>query len=303
MNIAGLTQLQIEQEFDNQKLHEELNKEIAEFAETVYSYIPQFHEMLSAREIVAEDLEIMEVIIILLSILGNDKSGIPVKGHTASTRDIPLETVIKTMYLDREFNKMFQEESLNVAMDVIAEFDGIFYDIVKSVKRMEDGQFATFTYLRSEILFSENLNLRATYNRFRLPLIECPDDWTEKSRGGYKLTKRKCTTGRGSEKQPQLVLDALNKLQKQSWIHSQDEELELNYSYDKFLSEGNSDRMSRKKANDLLLSTEETYATMEEIPMHFEYRFDFRGRIYSTGYDINPQGNTIKKGGLIPNFE
>ncbi len=303
MNIAGLTQLQIEQEFDNQKLHEELNKEIAEFAETVYSYIPQFHEMLSAREIVAEDLEIMEVIIILLSILGNDKSGIPVKGHTASTRDIPLETVIKTMYLDREFNKMFQEESLNVAMDIIAEFDGIFYDIVKSVKRMEDGQFATFTYIRSEILFSENLNLRATYNRFRLPLIECPDDWTEKSRGGYKLTKRKCTTGRGSEKQPQLVLDALNKLQKQSWIHSQDEELELNYSYDKFLSEGNSDRMSRKKANDLLLSTEETYATMEEIPMHFEYRFDFRGRIYSTGYDINPQGNTIKKGGLIPNFE
>jgi DNA-directed RNA polymerase len=207
------------------------------------------------------------------------------------------------MYLDREFNKMFQEESLNVAMDIIAEFDGIFYDIVKSVKRMEDGQFATFTYIRSEILFSENLNLRATYNRFRLPLIECPDDWTEKSRGGYKLTKRKCTTGRGSEKQPQLVLDALNKLQKQSWIHSQDEELELNYSYDKFLSEGNSDRMSRKKANDLLLSTEETYATMEEIPMHFEYRFDFRGRIYSTGYDINPQGNTIKKGGLIPNFE
>jgi hypothetical protein len=303
MNIAGLTQLQIEQEFDNQKLHEELNKEIAEFAETVYSYIPQFHEMLSAREIVAEDLEIMELIIILLSILGNDKSGIPVKGHTANTRDIPLETVIKTMYLDREFNKMFQEESLNVAMDIIAEFDGIFYDIVKSVKRMEDGQFATFTYIRSEILFSENLNLRATYNRFRLPLIECPDDWTEKSRGGYKLTKRKCTTGRGSEKQPQLVLDALNKLQKQSWIHSQDEELELNYSYDKFLSEGNSDRMSRKKANDLLLSTEETYATMEEIPMHFEYRFDFRGRIYSTGYDINPQGNTIKKGGLIPNFE
>lgn len=303
MNIAGLTQLQIEQEFDNQKLHEELNKEIAEFAETVYSYIPQFHEMLSAREIIAEDLEIMEVIIILLSILGNDKSGIPVKGHTANTRDIPLETVIKTMYLDREFNKMFQEESLNVAMDIIAEFDGIFYDIVKSVKRMEDGQFATFTYIRSEILFSENLNLRATYNRFRLPLIECPDDWTEKSRGGYKLTKRKCTTGRGSEKQPQLVLDALNKLQKQSWIHSQDEELELNYSYDKFLSEGNSDRMSRKKANDLLLSTEETYATMEEIPMHFEYRFDFRGRIYSTGYDINPQGNTIKKGGLIPNFE
>ena len=303
MNIAGLTQLQIEQEFDNQKLHEELNKEIAEFAETVYSYIPQFHEMLSAREILAEDLEIMEVIIILLSILGNDKSGIPVKGHTANTRDIPLETVIKTMYLDREFNKMFQEESLNVAMDIIAEFDGIFYDIVKSVKRMEDGQFATFTYIRSEILFSENLNLRATYNRFRLPLIECPDDWTEKSRGGYKLAKRKCTTGRGSEKQPQLVLDTLNKLQKQSWIHSQDEELELNYSYDKFLSEGNSDRMSRKKANDLLLSTEETYATMEEIPMHFEYRFDFRGRIYSTGYDINPQGNTIKKGGLIPNFE
>lgn len=293
MNIAGLTQLQIEQEFDNQKLHEELNKEIAEFAETVYSYIPQFHEMLSAREIIAEDLEIMEVIIILLSILGNDKSGIPVKGHTANTRDIPLETVVKTMYLDREFNKMFQEESLNVAMDIIAEFDGIFYDIVKSVKRMEDGQFATFTYIRSEILFSENLNLRATYNRFRLPLIECPDDWTEKSRGGYKLMKRKCTTGRGSEKQPQLVLDALNKLQKQSWIHSQDEELELNYSYNKFLSEGNSDRMSRKKANDLLLSTEETYATMEEIPMYFEYRFDFRGRIYSTGYDINPQGNTI----------
>lgn len=299
IDISGLSQLEIEEQFDDRKAFEAVDEEVREFADTISSYLPQLNDNLLKLEIEASEDEVKETMVILLSVVGNENAtSNSIKGQ--KYRDIPLESFLITLTKNKHMKKMYGKYTNEVAFMILCQFDGIFFDVHKMTKQVEDGQYRTFTYVRSDITFSKKTDLLATYSRFRLPLIEKPIRWTPKSNGGYHLHQRKITTNKGYHTQPQIVCDVLNELQEQAWTHRGNDDLELNYNYNSFIKKGNTEAHAYNKSMAIGLTTNQTYDTMDEHTMYFEYRFDFRGRMYPTGYDINPQGNSIKKAGLRP---
>lgn len=313
MELGNLSQLEIEQEFDRSKVREAISNEIIEYAETIEEYESDIYDIMTRYVTDIDQGDTKEIVLILLAMLGNEKAGIilgedrqgkikPLSSgmKKINARDIPFNVFIKTFYKDRFIKETFQHHALDFAMDIAVGLDGIFFDIVKRVEMVNDGQFRTLTYIRSELLFEEDVSLRAHYERFRLPLIEKPHHWTEQSKGGYHLNKSRCITNKGNENQSQNILDVLNKLQDQPFKHSQNLEAELEFLINKFKKDGNSDKMSVDKANAIILTCEETYNAIGDRDIYFEWKYDSRGRFYSTGYDINIQGNKAKKGGLRP---
>ena len=313
MNIDGLSQFEIEQEFDQSKVRDAISNEIIEYAEIIESREYLIEEIMVKYLDDVDILDVKEIVITLLTVLGNHKSGINLGQDRAGNikplaqgmkkiyaRDIPFAVVVKTIYKDQFIAKLFKHEALNFVMDLIVHLDEIFFDIIKRVEMVEDGQFRTLTYIRSEILFAEDVNLRAHYERFRLPMIDVPHNWTQQSRGGYYLNKSRVMTNMGETNQPQNVLDVLNSYQHQAWTHSQDLELEYQFNITKFIEDGDNEATAKLKADAMKLTCQETYEAIGDKHIYFEWKYDSRLRHYSTGYDINLQGNKAKKGALRP---
>ena len=312
MNLDGLTQLEIEQEFDMKKVRLDIKESILAFADTIESKEPLIQSVMENYLDDVDILDVKEVMIALLTILGNERAGIQLgkrgndirplaKGMVKiNSRDIPFNVFVKTLYKDRYINDMFKHKAMDFVMDLVVELDTIFFDVVKRVEMVEDGQYRTLTYIRSELLFSTNQSLRAHYERFRLPLIEEPHNWTENKNGGYHLNKSNVITNMGCNIQNKVVLNTINKLQSQGYKHRQDIDEEYNFNLQKFLDDGNKDKTAMDKARAMALTCKETYNAIEDRTIYFEWKFDSRGRLYSTGYDINLQGNKAKKGALRP---
>lgn len=315
MNIDGMTQLEIEEEFDDSNMKTMLT---AEF-EIFFNKVEDKHIDLMAKCIRSDNEDYnTDIFIYILSVIGNNKVGsrigINSKGEEVSIssrscinitnkRDIGVYNLIQAIAKAPVMNKISDNpiERYNIAMDIVAEFDGVLYDMHQKTIRIDDGQFATVTYARSEITFSEESSLRAQYNRFRLPMIEKPDDWTTTQSGGYKLNKNKVTTNKGEGNQPQQCLDVLNKLQEQPYrltnANAHDEEL---YTVEKLRPKSLSFVEAEEKARIICLTSADTYEALQDREFYFEWKFDFRGRMYSTGYDINLQANKYKKGAIQP---
>ena len=316
MNIDGMTQLEIEEAFDESEMRIALTAEM----EIFFNNVEQQYVDLMAKVLNTDNEEITnDMFIYILSVIGNEKVGIKIglnRRHEecnvnsrycvtiTNKRDIQIYNLIQAIAKSPTMNKLTTHplDRFDIAMNIVAEFDGILFDLHKKVVKLDDGQFVTETYARSEITFREEVGLRAQYHRFPLPMIEEPDDWTETQSGGYKLKKSKVTTNRGEGKQPQQVLDVLNKLQKQPYelVHNVSAEAENEYLYKTFQPKSLSAIEAQDKANALCLTVGETYEALRNKKFYFEWKFDFRGRMYSTGYDVNLQANKFKKGAIQP---
>ena len=316
MNIDGMTQLEIEEEFDNSNMKTMLKAELEMFLK----HIDDEHWItLSNLLETDDDLIIEDMFIYILSILGNENVGqkigldneyneVNIKSRQcvaiSGARNIEVYNVIQAIGTSPILNKLLDNpvERFNKAMDIVAEFDGILYDLYKKTIRLENGDYTTVTYAKTELAFKEEIGLRAQYNRFRLPMIETPDDWTEHERGGYKLNKSKVTTNRGQGTQPQNCLDVINKLQRQPYMLVDDvcANEENKYLVEALKPKSLSFIEAQDKANMISLTTEQTYEALKDRLFYFEWKYDFRGRMYSTGYDINLQANKYKKGAIQP---
>lgn len=313
MNLDNYSQVEIEREFDMKLVKKDIEEQIYTFSASVEKYEYLIENTMS---IYLEDIkknDIREVCFVLLSMLGNCRAGVSLgedsKGRIKpfskglkkiKPRDIPFSVFVKTIYKNSSIQEMFRHKSLDFVMDLVVNLDEVFFDVVKRVELVDSGEFRTFTYIRSEILFSESSSLRAHYERFRLPLIEKPHNWTEKSKGGYHLNKSECITNRGEINQPQDVLDILNKLQNQAYKHSSSYIDEYNFLFNKFIKDGDKRKIAEKKVENMMLTCKQSYDAIGDRKIYFEWKFDSRGRMYCTGYDINLQGNKAKKGALRP---
>ena len=316
MNISGYTQLEIEEFFDDSNLRDMLTAEYEIFFNNVdEKHLATMFSILKTEE----DDDVTDVFIYILSIIGNEKVGMRVgvdnMGQECSIKSNKCVNIIPVRDIDvvnlcKAISRCpvivgYTTDPLrrfDYAMDIIAEFDGILFDLHKKTVRLDDGQFTTVTYARSEVVFREESALKAQYNRFRLPMIETPDIWTEKERGGYKLNKKKVTTNRGEGNQPQNVLDVLNKLQSQPYklaehVNAEEENMFL---YESLAKKSANAMEAQQKADVLCITTRDTYEALAGRTFYFEWRFDFRGRLYTTGYDVNLQANKYKKGAILP---
>lgn len=118
------------------------------------------------------------------------------------------------------------------------------------------------------------------------------------------LTKSKNSQilGRGNDMGQAVPTKTLNRLKATPW--SINEEI-LPYISDKLNTiEGLSAIEERNRVDSFLLRTKETdnvinYLLENENKFWFDWKVDFRFRMYSQGYHVNPQGNAYRKAMLV----
>jgi len=303
INIDNMKQIDIEHNFNGNGAKEALMVDY----EVFYNNCTEIDTELMANILSTDDSEyVNDVFLYILGIIGNQDIGIPVETKDGNyARDIVVHNIVSGISKCPSIvrNSKSMSHCCNIAMDIVAEFDTVLWDLHKKSVKNDDKQWTTITYARVELHWDDYTNLMAQYQRFRLPLIEKPHDWQVGFNGGYHLNKSNVTTNRGCNDQPQEVLDVLNKLQSQSYIlmdfvNGEDEHKAV---YDKMIT-----KFPKDKAVDVAQSTcqtiRETYLTMKDREFYFEWRYDFRGRAYNTGYDITLQGSKYKKGSLQATF-
>lgn len=131
--------------------------------------------------------------------------------------------------------------------------------------------------------------------RFLDPMLVQPDDWYSNTSGGYITNKTSVILGKHKHHSEHQALDVLNILQKISW--SLDE---------KILAIG---EISKKKLNTqdkkqaferMVYISKKVQKTLldEGNAFYFNWKLDFRGRMYSDGHYVNFQSNSFRKAQL-----
>ncbi len=219
---------------------------------------------------------------------------------------IQTNSVIKALGYSRFMQNNYPdlEEAFRKSIDVIFALDSILYDIAYHNVKLDDGEYRKVAHCEIGFTLDELSAVAPELEFFKFPLIEQPTDWSEHASGGYHLNNTKPTLNRGSDFEPQETLDVLNILQHQGFRTTSEAQLEslqdymvekLMLKYDFHFAESIS-RATTKSA-DLV------FKTMQDKDFYLEWKFDFRGRIYSTGYDINLQGDKFRKGIITPVIE
>jgi hypothetical protein len=113
------------------------------------------------------------------------------------------------------------------------------------------------------------------------PMKTMPVKWTNNHNGGWLWESKHLVLGsRFTKHDEPLAYDVINKLQMIPW------EIDT----DTYLFEKQTNRVMNKKK---FLRVINEYLG---IPFHFVWRYDSRGRSYSSGYDLNLQSNEYGKG-------
>lgn len=130
------------------------------------------------------------------------------------------------------------------------------------------------------------------------PMICRPLEWNNLYDGGW-LTKRKSNIlKRINQHNENLTYDVVNYLQDIAW--------ELNTDLLEFADESKKPLDTKEKMNNFskwLEDSEEVYSDLldQDNEFYFVWKRDSRGRMYSQGYHVNPQGKSYSK--AIINFK
>ncbi len=182
----------------------------------------------------------------------------------------------------------------------------------------ENEEYAKVSRWKMFVLFdfkqstTDGLSSKIDISHF--PMICTPNDWKENVAGGY-LTPihSKPTKKRGASKQPQNVLDVLNALQNNSFVLADHIDIRKYSEYITTKLEPKYEHLSIPES-DLKIKGVLRSATAgfeyitqwyaqpsgKKVPFYFEFQYDFRGRVYSTGFNINLQADTYKKAMILP---
>ena len=299
INIEGKTQAQIEEMFSKEKMNEYIAIELSSFLDKLdTSYYTRLQNVTGTSE---DDT--VGLMIHIIGLFGNVKNGLALDKDYPHVREFDINQMVLgiSSYLSDVVPTKYE-----VAMDIIAEFDGILWDIQQENVQNDMGQWFTRSYSIVDYAVAESASTLLQYSRYKLPLIEQPLDWNEGESGGYHLNNGKSTLNLGEAKQPQKVLDVLNRLQKQAYtLRTPDFKVQHAYT----LAQIKKKNWKKAEGENLeaveikLQTAKETYQTMEGREYFYEWKYDFRGRAYCSGYDITLQGDSFQKSLNQPVFE
>lgn len=299
LDIIGKSQIEIEEMFSQENLKEYMSLQLDMFISQMND---EHFKILSQYVPIGMEEEYMYKII---SFLGDNSVG-----NELDTGDRRIDMEYAVSYFSTLFEELDFNNKVQRAVDIIAEFDTILFDLEQHNLIGESGNWYTETSLVVQFNLGTDTKINEYQNlvRFRLPMIEEPQQHKVGQRGGYILNPNRVTTNRGEQHQPQNCLDVLNKLQSNAYIlrdiDVNDERAIVmkkltddNWKYPnkskEVLFENNT-----KKCDQIMLTTQETYEAMYHKQFYFPWRFDCRGRMYSVGYDINLQSTKYKKASL-----
>ena len=299
LDIQGKSQLDIETMFSQEALEEYMSIELANFLES----LEEKHYIMLAKHVSVDSA--VGAMYKMIAFLGDSNVG-----HRMDTGDRRLELELVVSYFANLFDESQYNERMRLAVDLVADFDGILYDLEQQQLLSDSGAWYTETTIivGFDIGTDTKINEYQNLTRFRLPMIEKPMEHERGFAGGYMLNPEKSVTNRGEQHQPQNCLDVLNTLQANAYTmravdYTEERALvmeKLQSDNWKYPNRSDSDlfQENEAKCDVIMMTTHETYETMKDLTFYFPWKFDMRGRMYSVGYDLNLQASKYKKATL-----
>jgi len=299
INIVNKSQAEVEKLFSDENYKQEISIQLAQFLDCIED---EHYELL--QNITKESMDKTELLMLeIIALIGNENNGNRMSDSVKGVREFDVNQLVLGIghQLHTEVPKCY-----TTAMDIVAEFDTIFWDLTQQNVLSEEGHWYTRTTAVVSLTIGAGASKLQEFSRFRLPLIEKPIDWVEgELQGGYHLDTKKCTLNKGEAKQPQQCLDILNKLQSQQFTIRQYDLMEqYTFTLEQIQSKNwkASESEHIESARIKLQTAQETYETMEGEEFYLANKYDFRGRTYTVGYDINIQGDKYQKALIKPVF-
>jgi len=301
LDINNKTQSEIEEMFSDENYNQELalavNEFIQKLPQSIYDTVGNIVPSMSTDDV---DVFMVE----LITMIGTRSNGLAISEDYPHIREFSAEQMV--LSIARMIPNVDKNQTYVIAMDIVAELDTVFWDINQEHKMSEEGNWYTATTVVVDFEVSSDAEKLSGYKRFKLPLIERPIPWVRGSNeGGYHLDTGKVTLNKGEKDQPQNVLDILNKLQDQKFtLRSYNLQEQFNYALNRIASKNwKSEESAHLKSAQVLFTTmQESYLAMEGQQFSFAWKYDFRLRAYSVGYDINIQGASYQKSMIKPVF-
>lgn len=135
------------------------------------------------------------------------------------------------------------------------------------------------TEIKPKLIIEESTRDRLDMLQYLPPMKEKPQPWKDNSTGGWLFEHKSVILGKGNHHEEKQSLDALNALQEVSW------------TIDPVVLLGE-DNPNKEMDDDQFMTIASEYIGSE---FYFVWRFDKRGRSYSSGYDLNIQSNEFGK--------
>ena len=186
----------------------------------------------------------------------------------SSKRSKPIQGVATELGLSLGYRG--QIEAVKTGAEILSICHGKLYDI----KLSDDS---------TEIVPKYNLGKdtcdKINVLQFLPPMIQKPNDWISNSDGGWLWERKSVVLGKGTHHNETQAYDALNLLQSVAWtidIPTYTNYVNTNEAMD----------------NDQFERVIRDYFGK---PFYFVWRYDKRGRSYSSGYDLNVQSNEYGK--------
>ena len=135
-------------------------------------------------------------------------------------------------------------------------------------------------YLDPAFVLDKSTKQKLDKLQYLPPMKVQPNEWTDNHNGGWQWeTKHLILGNRFTKHNKPLAYDVINKLQSMQWeidaeTYTMEKDTNRNMNKKKFL----------RVINEYL-----------DKPFHFVWRYDSRGRSYSSGYDLNLQSNEYGK--------
>jgi len=292
--LEGKSQEEVEMMFSKESLLETIAVE----ADLFINEMNEGHFEILQKIIGDNDTE--ELMLYLIGIIANP---LVYTRMDEGFRWLQTNAVIKSLAFSRFMKSNYpdQDEAFRLSFDIVLAMDDILYDIEYLNVKLDDGEYRKIAHCKIGFELDSSLAVAPELEFFKIPLIELPKDWKENASGGYHLSQSKPTLNRGEASQPQNVLDTLNILQHNKYKLTNDAEFEplQDYIVDKLMKKYDFHFAEAIERN-VTKSADIVFNTLKNREFYFEWKLDFRGRLYSTGYDVNLQGDKFRKGIITP---
>lgn len=291
-----MSQTEIEEMLSQESMYEELQVAVELFYNQMDDAdVEEFSKVLDGNNP-------EEVLMYTISLIGNPEMGIK-RRNPYKHRLISAEVVAKSIADCRAMKELYPlpEERYPKALYLVGAMDEIFFDIDLARIEIEDGQWRTLTQCMIGFDLDVETATMGSITAEAFPMIEEPNDWKINQSGGYHLNESKCTLNKGEANQPQECLDVLNTLQKNAYKLTENTQLQdlQDYVYTKQLIKY-PDHFANEITKNVTTTAGMMFDAYKDKEFHFAWKYDFRGRLYSIGYDINLQSDKYRKGIIQP---
>jgi len=178
-------------------------------------------------------------------------------------------------------------DGVRTAAEILAVCEGKLYDLLA-----HDYEGNPTGTLAVEPKIKPSLSVLSRIEEFMFipPMVVRPKPWKLNKGGGHYTQIESCILGQHNHHKSKQALDCLNILQNIKW-ELDPVILELKETSNKILDTG------EKKLQFTLMKiiSSRVYKEYCTIPFYFMWKFDKRGRMYSSGYHINFQSTDYKK--------